>query len=133
MQLVFKYAAFAVIATLANLLAQALTDVVTVGVYAIYWSILAGTVVGWVCKYQLDKHFIFAYKSSSAQDDARKFLAYGLTGVVTTLLFWGFELGFDYGFGTKPARYLGAVIGLTIGYAVKYRLDKRYVFSTQES
>ncbi len=133
MQLVFKYAAFAVIATLVNLLAQELTDRVSTGVYVIYWSIAAGTVAGWVCKYQLDKHFIFAYRSQSMQDDAQKFLAYGMTGVITTLLFWGFELGFDYWIGSKPARYLGAVIGLPIGYGVKYRLDKRHGFSKQET
>jgi hypothetical protein len=43
-------------------------------------------------------------------------------------MFWGMELGFEFWFQTRAARYLGAVIGLSIGYAVKYRLDKHFVF-----
>jgi preprotein translocase subunit SecA len=38
------------------------------------------------------------------------------------------EFGFDFLFGTKLMRYVGGVIGLAIGYAIKYQLDKRYVF-----
>jgi putative flippase GtrA len=132
MQLVFKYSLFAIIATLANLLTQALVDQALAGAYIIYLAIGAGTVAGWVSKYLLDKHYIFVFKTHSAQEDVQKFLAYGLTGVVTTVLFWSFELGFDAWFGTRLARYLGAVIGLSIGYVVKYQLDKRFVFLRQE-
>ena len=49
-----------------------------------------------------------------------------------TAIFWGFEIGFDWLIGGRVARYAGAVIGLSIGYGVKYRLDKRYVFSQQD-
>jgi hypothetical protein len=45
------------------------------------------------------------------------------------LIFWGFEFTFEYLFETKALRYLGGVIGLCIGYVVKYQLDKRYVFT----
>jgi hypothetical protein len=38
------------------------------------------------------------------------------------------EFGFDYLFKTTEARYIGACIGLAIGYIIKYRLDKRFVF-----
>ena len=50
-------------------------------------------------------------------------------GIVTTLIFWGFEFSFGYFFETKQLRYLGGVIGLSIGYLAKYQLDKRYVFT----
>ena len=132
MQLAFKYTLFAIVATLANLLIQALIDQLFDGNYDIYLAIGCGTVAGWVSKYFLDKHYIFEFKTRSAHEDMQKFLAYGLTGVVTTVLFWSFELGFDAWFGNRVARYLGAVIGLSIGYVVKYRLDKRFVFSRQE-
>ena len=53
-------------------------------------------------------------------------------GVVTTLIFWGFEFTFEYLFRTKFMRYLGAVIGLSIGYFIKYNLDRRFVFNQKE-
>ena len=48
--------------------------------------------------------------------------------MVTTLVFWGTEFAFHLAFQTDAMRYLGGVIGLVIGYAIKYQLDKRYVF-----
>lgn len=61
-------------------------------------------------------------------DDGKKFILYSSMGVVTTLIFWGTELGFEFIFATKFMRYIGGIIGLTIGYTVKYHLDKRFVF-----
>ena len=49
-------------------------------------------------------------------------------GLVTTAIFWGFEFTFDAIYQTKEMRYVGGVIGLAIGYYVKYQLDKRFVF-----
>tara|TARA_B100000029_G_scaffold219781_4_gene217514 strand:+ start:148 stop:408 length:261 start_codon:yes stop_codon:yes gene_type:complete len=85
-----------------------------------------------MCKYYLDKQFIFSYQTQSSAYDAQTFFAYSLTGIGPTLLFWMMEVGFDLIYGTKRARYVGAVIGLTIGYVVKYQLDKHYVFSKQD-
>jgi hypothetical protein len=52
-------------------------------------------------------------------------------GVVTTAVFWGFEFGFHHIFQTKEMRYLGGIIGLVGGYLIKYHLDKRYVFCSE--
>jgi len=49
-------------------------------------------------------------------------------GVVTTTIFFGFEFGFNYLFQTKELRYLGGIIGLAVGYLLKYNLDKKFVF-----
>ena len=49
-------------------------------------------------------------------------------GLATTVIFWGFEFGFQYLFATKEMRYLGGALGLAIGYVAKYLLDKRFVF-----
>lgn len=49
-------------------------------------------------------------------------------GVFTTFIFWGVEISFDYFFKNNNAKYLGAVIGLSIGYLIKYFLDKNFVF-----
>ena len=43
-------------------------------------------------------------------------------------IFWGLEFGFNWVFHTKEMRYLGGIIGLAIGYLIKYQLDKRFVF-----
>ena len=131
MKLVLRYTLFAGVAMVLNLLGQELALRIYTGPLALYISILAGTAVGLVSKYLLDKLFIFNYRSSGLNDDLNRFVAYSFTGVFTTLLFWGFELGFELLFGSKQARYLGAVIGLSIGYVIKYQLDKRYVFQEQ--
>ena len=90
-----------------------------------------GTLAGLVSKYLLDKQTIFQFITTSHREDFIMFTLYGLTGVATTAIFWSFELGFDSLIGGKIARYIGAIIGLSIGYGVKYQLDKRYVFARQ--
>lgn len=131
MQLAARYTLFALIATALNLLSQELTLQLYDGPAAIYLAILVGTGTGLVSKYGLDKLYIFNVQTVSLGDDLSRFLAYSLTGVVTTLIFWGAELGFEFLFGTRTARYTGAVLGLGIGYLMKYRLDKRFVFTNR--
>lgn len=129
MTLALKYTLFAVIATLINLAAQELSITAYEGAFALYLAMALGTLAGLVCKYVLDKRFIFGLVTESRREDLGRFTLYGMTGIATTAIFWGFELGFEWFIGGKAARYLGAVIGLSIGYGVKYRLDKRYVFA----
>jgi putative flippase GtrA len=50
-------------------------------------------------------------------------------GVCTTLIFWMFEISFEYMFEFSSAKYYGATIGLSIGYTMKYFLDKKFVFN----
>jgi len=94
----------------------------------VYVSIAVGTFVGLVTKFILDKKFIYQYQSRNVADDARLFMIYSMTGVLTTAIFWIFEIGFELIFNSKGYRYLGACIGLSIGYWLKYQLDKKYVF-----
>ena len=130
MKLAVSYSVFALIAIVINLISQELSLSIYKGAFALYVSIAAGTVTGLVSKYVLDKIFIFNYRSNVFSDDINKFVAYSVTGIATTLIFWGFELGFEFVFSSKTMRYIGAVTGLTIGYFIKYQLDKRFVFST---
>lgn len=126
-----KYVAFAVVATLLNLFFQYLSLLVYGGVGELYIAMAAGTLAGLVAKYILDKKFIFYHKPDSKMNDATKFFLYSLTGVFTTFIFWGTEIAFDAMFETEAAKYIGAVIGLAIGYVIKYFLDKTYVFWEQ--
>ena len=122
------YALFAAISTAANIGAQDLLLRVAPVEHAIGLSVLFGTGVGLVVKYVLDKRYIFRFQTRGVGHDGRTFLLYALMGVATTVIFWGFEFGFQALFGTREMRYLGGVIGLAIGYVAKYGLDKRFVF-----
>lgn len=126
-----KYLLFAIISTAVNLAFQHISYLIYAGVGNLYIAMFAGTAAGLVCKYVLDKKFIFYHTPADNKQDAKKFMAYTLTGVVTTIIFWGTEIAFDTIYGTETARYVGAVIGLSIGYISKYFLDKKYVFTEQ--
>jgi putative flippase GtrA len=128
MSLVTLYTVFAVIATLVNLLVQELSLLIYSDRFALYVAILAGTLAGLYTKFILDKRYIFRFQTEGLGEHGKHFLLYSLMGVFTTMIFWGMELSFDYFFQTKLMRYVGAVLGLSIGYWVKYQLDKRFVF-----
>jgi len=127
------YILLAFISTLLNLLFQYFTSLIYNGFLSIYIAMFVGTFVGLISKYILDKKFIFHFKPENKRNDARTFISYTITGGFTTLLFWGTEISFDYFFRSEIARYIGAFIGLSIGYYIKYLLDKKYVFKQQEA
>ena len=52
-------------------------------------------------------------------------------GIVSTVIFWGTESIFWIIWRKENMRELGAIFGLTIGYILKYRLVKRYVFNKE--
>lgn len=130
--LVLRYAFFAVLATLANLATQR----------AVLWfgdsgtlfalAVAAGTAVGLVLKYVLDKRWIFGDMSVGVNAHSRRFSLYTAMGLVTTAIFWGMETASWLVWQTDAMRELGAVLGLSIGYVVKYNLDRRFVFTDTE-
>ena len=128
-----KYVLFAIMATALNLFTQALSFELYAGTYSLYVAMAFGTAAGLVSKYVLDKRYIFAYRPASHVDDAHRFVVYTATGIVTTALFWATEIAFDTLWQHDLAKYVGAVLGLSIGYLVKYRLDKRFVFAGERS
>ena len=130
--LAFKYALFAAISTLVNLLFQWISFLFYGGWGSLYLAMFIGTLAGLVSKYILDKKWIFYHTPKDKKDDAKKFILYSLMGVFTTIIFWGTEITFNALFENPNAKYLGAVIGLSIGYIIKYFLDKKYVFIHKE-
>lgn len=128
MKLSILYVIFAIIATLTNLLAQEITVHVYSGIFQFSVSVVAGTVVGLIVKYLLDKKYIFNYRVETHSQDIQTFFIYAAMGIATTLIFWSMEYAFDTWFETRFMRYTGAVLGLMIGYITKYQLDKRFVF-----
>lgn len=133
--LLLRYTAFAALATAANLGAQRV--VLGAGAHALPMlpggalfgaAIITGTGVGLVLKYVLDKRWIFADRETGVAAHSRKLGLYTAMGLITTAIFWGFETAAWLIWGTTLARETGAVTGLAIGYAVKYQLDRRFVF-----
>ena len=122
------YALFAIVATATNIAFQELCMQMYSGAFDVLFSIGLGTCAGLVCKFLLDKRYIFRHETVNVSAKTKLFVLYTITGVGTTLIFWGMELLFHVLFETRAMRYLGGVIGLAIGYVIKFQLDARYVF-----
>jgi putative flippase GtrA len=123
-----RYAFFALVATILNLLGQLLVHSHWSGRYGWWAGVLFGTGVGFVVKFLLDRRYIFAYRQAGFARNTTVLILYGFTGVLTTAVFWLTEYLFARAFAFSGAAYLGAAIGLSIGYVIKYQLDKKYVF-----
>lgn len=130
--LAVRYTLFAIISTLFNLFFQYLSILAYSGPVSLYIAMFFGTLAGLVAKYILDKKYIFYHTPKDKKDDAKKFVLYSFMGIFTTVIFWGTEITFDALLEKPNAKYIGAVIGLSIGYVIKYFLDKKYVFIHRE-
>jgi putative flippase GtrA len=128
--LALHYGAFALLATTANLGTQSAILAIDDKAVVYYLALAAGTGIGLVVKYILDKRWIFADSSTGVAAHAQRFSLYTLMGVFTTLIFWGTETLFWFTWHSHEARVTGALLGLGIGYFVKYQLDRRFVFSS---
>ncbi len=126
--LALRYAVFAAAATAVNAATQYVGSSLYTGRHELYAAMAAGTLAGLVVKYVLDRRWIFHDRPASPRGHAVRFTLYALTGVLTTVIFWGTELAF-VALGDAPwLRYAGAVLGLAVGYTAKYRFDRRFVF-----
>ena len=122
------YTLFAVVSTAINIGSQMLSIWVYEGPFSVEISILVGTAMGLPLRYFLEKRYIFNFTSKNLVHDGKLFIFYSAMGVITTLIFWGTEYAFHLIYNTDFMRYLGGVLGLSIGFYVKYQLDKKYVF-----
>jgi len=122
------YTLFALISTAINIGSQMLSIWIYKGPLSVEISILVGTTMGLPLRYFLEKRYIFNFISKNLVHDGKLFVLYSTMGVITTLIFWGTEYAFHLIYDTDFMRYLGGIIGLSIGFYVKYQLDKKYVF-----
>jgi putative flippase GtrA len=118
----------AALATAVNIACQALVTWLYHGPQAVPISVLFGTAAGVPVKYVIEKRYVFAFRSDNLRHDARLLVVYGFLGTFTTALFWGIEYAFHVLFATDEMRLLGGAIGLTVGYFIRYHLDKNFVF-----
>jgi len=126
--LILSYGAFAVVATAMNLGGQRVCSYFYRGPYSLPLAMAAGTIIGLVVKYGLDKRWIFRDVDTGFENHSRKFSLYALTGVGTTALFWATEFAFNAMTPDGRFRYEGAALGLGIGYVTKYFMDRHFVF-----
>ena len=128
MKIALRYIIFAVIATVVNVGLQKISFLAYSGYLSIYIAMGIGTLGGLLVKYYLDKKYIFYYITAEISEDITKFLFYSLMGVLTTVIFWGTELTFNALWEHPESKFVGAIVGLSIGYFIKYQLDKKFVF-----
>lgn len=123
-----RYIIFAILSTLVNLFAQFLTFSLLDYEYEIYIALTNGTISGLLVKYLLDKYYIF---NSDVREYRSKntFIPYVFTSIFTTLIFWFTELWFIEYIALSYTEYIGAIVGLSIGYTLKYFLDRNFVFN----
>ncbi len=122
------YSTFAFISICINIVSQIFFITFYQGYLAVELSILFGTLAGLPARYYLEKRYIFFFKSRSIAHDGRLFFLYSFMGIFSTAIFWSAEYAFHLIFEKDVMRYAGGVIGLAIGFYVKYQLDKKYVF-----
>ena len=127
--LTIRYATFASIATVANLAMQRAVLQLGEDNAIFMFAVAAGTITGLIIKYLLDKRWIFYDQEKGFKNHGQKFSLYTAMGIITTAIFLGSETAFWLIWQTNLMREIGAIIGLTVGYTVKYNLDKRYVFT----
>ena len=122
------YTLFAAVSTAINIGSQMVSIWFYKGPFSVEISILVGTAMGLPLRYFLEKRYIFNFTSTNLVHDGKLVVFYSAMGVITTLIFWGTEYAFHLIYDTDFMRYLGGIIGLSIGFYVKYQLDKKYVF-----
>lgn len=127
--MVFIYSIIVVFSSLVNIFFQRMTLEIYPSLLVL--AMLMGTGTGFLAKYLLDAKFIFKYRPKSLNDQVKVATKYGLMSVFTTLIFWGTELSFHHFVPMPESALWGAALGLTIGNLIKYRLDKKYVFTTE--
>ena len=129
MNTIIKYILFSFISMLINIISQRIIFTLNSSEHVFTLAIITGTITGFISKYYFDKNFVFKDKTLLILDKSKQILKYAYFAVFTTLIFLTTEYLFWIIYNTHSAREIGAVIGLSIGYYLKYILDKKYVFN----
>lgn len=119
-----KYFLFSFFSILINITSQEITLIFYSN---IIFSILNGTITGFLFKFYVDRKYIFTREDTIFS--LKELMLYSSTAILTTTIFWSFELIFLYLFESKAFKISGAVIGLSIGFFMKYQLDKKITFN----
>jgi putative flippase GtrA len=127
-KLVLRYTIFAALASFANLSAQRMVLALGIHPHSLPTALVVGTATGLVLKYMLDKRWIFNDRATGFRAHRDRFTRYSLMGIATTALFWVTETSCWLLWRRDDLRELGALLGLGVGYLLKYHLDCKFVF-----
>lgn len=130
--LLAKYMAFAALAIWLNLTLQFFSLGLYQGRGSLFIAMGIGTASGLLIKYYFDSYFIFQSTVELQKNDLLRLIKYTVTGVLTTIFFWTVEVMFHVVWGQPYAKYIGAAVGLSVGYYIKFLLDQKYVFKGSE-
>ncbi len=126
---------FAALATALNILFQYITKTGLKNHFndnIVYISqLIVGTGIGFVFKFIVDKFLIF--KEKSINRTLKQITVYTIFAIFTTGIFWGVESLFQILFSFENRELIGGFLGLSIGYTVKFFLDKKWVFSIENN
>jgi putative flippase GtrA len=91
-----------------------------------------GTLTGFVFKFVVDKFIVFqdkiiSHSKDEIQKTTKQLGLYLGFAILTTAIFWGFELVFKILF-SGDWYLIGGLVGLIIGYTLKFLFDRKYVF-----
>ncbi|NQU34173.1 MAG: GtrA family protein [Bacteroidetes bacterium] len=95
-------------------------------------QLITGTIVGFIFKFIMDKYIVFKDKDMDIKQATKQLFVYTIFAIGTTLIFWFIEIGFKLIFTFHGRDLVGGLIGLCVGYTVKYQLDKKYVFNSRK-
>jgi putative flippase GtrA len=98
-------------------------------IYIKYFSKLAGIAAGFVVKYALDKIYVFDDISQNVAEEVKKVGIYGLFSVFTTVLLFLISEVIERNVNWKHKTHIAWLIGLIVGYVIKFFLDKTFVFN----
>ncbi|MHA1451218.1 MAG: GtrA family protein [Candidatus Hodarchaeales archaeon] len=142
------YLSFAIIAIAINTFSQAGTEYLTkefipplasisitfLGKEIELWfglALVIGTIAGFVFKFIVDKWIVFKdslNENESLKNTGKQVTKYFGFAIFTTMIFWGTEGAFYFFLGDEWY-LIGGIIGLIIGYTIKFVLDRKYVFA----
>ena len=115
------YALFAVLSIIANIGSQRLFFALGDHFFSIvplnimrFATLVVGTGVGFILKYILDRFYIFEADTQGVAEEGKQISLYASTALITTTIFWGTQLSFDFLWSYENSRYIGGVLGLVI-------------------
>ncbi len=95
---------------------------------------LVGSIVAvgvtYVVKFILDKFIVFQKGDTTIKDTSEEFIKYFGFAIITTIINLGIQFILTNFFGTPLE--ISMIVALSIGYFIKFLLDRKYVFVNGE-
>lgn len=123
---IFLYFLFAFLSSIVNLIGQ---HIFLIYFENLFLAVVCGSAGALIFKYVLDSSIVF---ENSRELNLKTFITYAFIGACLTPIIWIVEVSFLNLFGTVLMRDVGALIGISLAYYIKYEMDKRYVFNYLE-